>query len=105
VVRRSLDHSLCFGLYGRGRQIGFARVVTDRATFAWLCDVFGFEEYRGQGLGKWLIGCVLGHRDLQGLRRVLLGTRDAHGLYERYGFTPLADTSRFLEVSTKSDSR
>ncbi len=98
VVRRSVDHSLCFGLYERGRQVGFARVVTDRATFAWLCDVFVLEEYRGRGLGKWLVGCVLGHPVLRGLRRVLLGTRDAHGLYARHGFTPLAEPSRFLEV-------
>lgn len=98
VVRRSLDHSLCFGLYERGRQVGFARVVTDRATFAWLCDVFVLEEYRGRGLSKWLVECVVGHPDLQGLRRVLLGTRDAHSLYERYGFKPLADPTRFMEV-------
>jgi GNAT superfamily N-acetyltransferase len=98
VVRRSLDHSLCFGLYERGRQVGLARVVTDRATFAWLCDVFILEAYRGRGLSKWLLECALGHPALQGLRRVLLGTRDAHGLYQRYGFTPLADPARFLEV-------
>jgi GNAT superfamily N-acetyltransferase/uncharacterized damage-inducible protein DinB len=98
VVRRSIDHSLCFGLYERGKQVGFARVVTDRATFAWLCDVFVLEPYRGRGLGKWLVECVLGHPSLRGLRRVLLGTRDAHGLYARHGFTPLADPSRFLEV-------
>jgi GNAT superfamily N-acetyltransferase len=98
VVRRSLDNSLCFGLYEQGRQVGFARVVTDRATFAWLCDVFVREEFRGRGLAKWLIGCVMAHPALHGLRRVLLGTRDAHGLYERYGFAPLADPTRFLEV-------
>jgi GNAT superfamily N-acetyltransferase len=98
VVRRSLANSLCFGLYERNRQVGFARVVTDRATFAWLCDVFVLEAYRGRGLSKWLVQCVLEHRDLQGLRRFLLGTRDAHTLYARYGFTPLADASRFLEV-------
>jgi GNAT superfamily N-acetyltransferase/uncharacterized damage-inducible protein DinB len=98
VVRRSLDNSLCFGLYERGRQVGLARVVTDRATFAWLCDVFVLEEYRGRGLSKWLMECVMGHPDLQGVRRVLLGTRDAHGLYQRYGFAPLADPPRFLEV-------
>jgi GNAT superfamily N-acetyltransferase len=91
VVQRSLENSLCFGLYERGRQVGFARVVTDRATFAWLCDVFVLEEYRGRGLAKWLIESVMNHPDLRGLRRVLLGTRDAHGLYRRYGFTPLAD--------------
>jgi GNAT superfamily N-acetyltransferase len=98
VARRSLDHSLCFGLYERGRQVGFARVVTDRATFAWLCDVFVLEAYRGRGLSKWLIGCVMGHPALQGLRRTLLGTRDAHALYERFGFKPLADPTRFMEV-------
>jgi GNAT superfamily N-acetyltransferase len=98
VARRSLDHSLCFGLYGQGRQVGLARVVTDRATFAWLCDVFVLEAYRGRGLSKWLIEGVMSHPALQGLRRVLLGTRDAHGLYERYGFTPLADPTRFMEV-------
>jgi GNAT superfamily N-acetyltransferase len=98
VVRRSLDNSLCFGLYERGRQVGFARIVTDRATFAWLCDVFVLEAYRGRGLSKWLMECVLGHPALQGLRRFLLGTRDAHGLYARYGFAPLADPSRFLEI-------
>jgi GNAT superfamily N-acetyltransferase len=98
VVRRSIDNSLCFGLYEQGKQVGFTRVVTDRATFAWLCDVFVLEAYRGRGLATWLIGCVMGHPALQGLRRVLLGTRDAHGLYERYGFTPLADPSRFMEV-------
>ena len=97
-ARRSLDHSLCFGLYERWRQVGFARVVTDRATFAWLCDVFVLEAYRGRGLSKWLVRSVKGHPALQGLRRTLLGTRDAHGLYERYGFTPLADPTRFMEV-------
>ncbi len=98
VVWRSLENSLCFGLYEQRRQIGFTRVVTDRATFAWLADVFVLEGYRGRGLSKWLIECVLGHPDLQGLRRLLLGTRDAHGLYQRFGFTPLVDPTRFLEV-------
>jgi GNAT superfamily N-acetyltransferase len=98
VVRRSLDHSLCFGLYQARRQVGLARVVTDWATFAWLCDVFVLEEYRGGGLGKWLIECVVSYPALKGLRRVLLGTRDAHGLYERYGFTPLPDPTRFLGI-------
>jgi GNAT superfamily N-acetyltransferase len=98
VARRSLENSLCFGLYERGRQVGLARVVTDRATFAWLCDVFVLEEYRGRGLSKWLMECVMRHPDLQGLRRLILATRDAHGLYQRYGFAPLADPARFLEV-------
>src|SRR5262245_41463278 len=99
VVRRSLANSLCFGLYEQKRQVGLARVVTDRATFAWLCDVFVLEAYRGRGLSKWLIESVLSHPELRGLRRFLLGTRDAHGLYQRYGFTSLADPTRFLEVS------
>lgn len=98
VVERSLENSLCFGLYECGRQVGLARVVTDRSTFAWLCDVFVLEEYRGRGLAKWLIECVVAHPELRGLRRLLLGTRDAHGLYERYGFAPLTDPTRFLEV-------
>jgi GNAT superfamily N-acetyltransferase len=98
VVRRALANALCFGLYERGRQVGLARVVTDRATFAWLCDVFVLEAYRGRGLSKWLIACVLSHPALRGLRRILLGTRDAHGLYERFGFQPLADPARFMEV-------
>jgi GNAT superfamily N-acetyltransferase len=98
IVRRSLVNSLCFGLYDKGRQVGLARVVTDRATFAWLCDVFVLESYRGRGLSKWLIESVVAHPALQGLRRILLGTRDAHGLYQRYGFTPLADPTRFLEI-------
>jgi GNAT superfamily N-acetyltransferase len=98
VVRRSLANALCFGLYTGGRQVGFARVVTDRATFAWLADVFVLEAYRGRGLSKWLVESVRSHPALQGLRRFLLATRDAHGLYRRYGFTPLADPGRFLEV-------
>ena len=98
VVRRALANSLCFGLCERQRQVGLARVVTDRATFAWLCDVFVLEAYRGRGLSKWLIECVMSYPVLQGLRRILLGTRDAHGLYERFGFQPLADPARFMEV-------
>jgi GNAT superfamily N-acetyltransferase len=105
VVRRALDNSLCFGLYERGRQVGLARVVTDRATFAWLCDVFVLEAYRGKGLSKWQIESVMGHPALRGLRRVLLGTRDAHGLYERYGFMPLADPARFMEVFRPDEDR
>ena len=96
--QRALDGSLCFGLYDGSRQIGLARVVTDRATFAWLCDVFVLEAYRGRGLSKWLIECVLASPALCGLRRFLLGTRDAHGLYSRFGFTPLSDPTRFMEV-------
>jgi GNAT superfamily N-acetyltransferase len=79
-------------------QIGFARVVTDCATLAYLADVFVLPEYRGAGLGKWLIECVMSHPDLQGLRRWVLGTRDAHGLYQKFGFTPLKRPEVFMEL-------
>jgi predicted GNAT family N-acyltransferase len=98
TVERSIANSLCFGLFHESEQVGFARMVTDRATFAWLGDVFVIDAHRGQGLGKWMIEALLTHPDLQGLRRILLGTRDAHDLYTRYGFTRLADPSRFLEI-------
>lgn len=103
LVARSIEHSLNFGLFegapiAGGQQIGFARVVSDYATFAWLGDVFVLEEFRRLGLSKWLLECVKAHPDLQGLRRFMLATRDAHGLYERYGFTPLATPDRMMEV-------
>jgi len=98
VVERSIEHSLCFGLYQAGRQAGFARVATDRATFAWLADVFIVEAERGKGLGKLLVGAVLGHPQLQGLRRFLLGTLDAHGLYTQLGFAPIKQVERFMEI-------
>jgi GNAT superfamily N-acetyltransferase len=87
VVERSIEGSLVFGLYDtEGRQAGFARVVTDRAVFAYLADVFVLDEHRGRGLGLWLVETVLSHPDLQNLRRIVLGTKDAHSLYERFGF-------------------
>ena len=98
TVDRSIDNSLCFGLLEENRQIGFARVVTDCATFAYLADVFVLPEHRGAGLGKWLIECVVSHPDLQGLRRWMLGTRDAHGLYRQFGFTPLKRPEIFMEL-------
>ncbi len=85
IVQRSIEHSLCFGVYEGEQQVGFARVVTDYATFAWLCDVFVLESHRRQGLGKWLVECVVAHPELRGLRAFLLATRDAHELYRRYG--------------------
>lgn len=97
TVQRSINHSLNFGLYKGGQQIGFARVVTDYATFAWLADVFLLDEHRGLGLGKWLIEIIVSHQDLQGLRRWLLATRDAHGLYSLYGFHELGDPGRWME--------
>ncbi len=96
-VERSLKHSLCFGVYDGSRQIGLARVISDLTTFAYLCDVFILEEYQGHGLGKWLIEVVTSYPDLQGLRRWSLATRDAHGLYEQYGFTPLSAPERWME--------
>jgi GNAT superfamily N-acetyltransferase len=96
VVRQSIDNSLPFGVYLDGRQVGFARVVTDRSTHAWLADVFILDEYRGRGYGKALVAAILEHPDLQGLRRWLLATKDAHGLYAQFGFTPVPP-DRFME--------
>ena len=98
TVDKSLDNSLCFTLLDGARQVGFARVVSDRATFAYLGDVFVLPEYRGRGLGKWLISCVTSHPELRGLRRWMLATRDAHDLYREFGFTPLKDPARFMEL-------
>ena len=98
VVERSVRHSLCFGLYRDGVQVGFARVITDHATFAYLADVFVLPAHRGRGLGKWLMECILSHRDLQGLRRFLLGTRDAHGLYSQFGFAPPRRPGIWMEI-------
>ena len=98
TVDRSIEHSLCFGIYRKGRQVGFARVVTDCATFAWLADVFVVEDERGQGLSKRLMATVLKHPGLQGLRRFLLGTLDAHGLYAQFGFAPIKQVERFMEI-------
>jgi GNAT superfamily N-acetyltransferase len=99
VVDRSIDNSLCFGLYDGSRQVGFARVVTDRATFAYLGDVFVLPSHRGRGLSKWLMEIVMGHPELQGLRRWSLATRDAHSLYERFGFRVPAHPERLMEIS------
>ena len=97
-VERSIEHSLPFGLCKGRRQVGFARVVTDRATFAWLADVFVLPEERGRGLSKWLVECVLSHPELQNLRRWLLATRDAQELYRRYGFAkPDNRTTTYME--------
>lgn len=97
VIEKSIQHSLNFGMYDGSRQVGFTRVVTDRAVFAYLCDVFIHEDYRGGSLGKWMLECVMAHPDLQGLKRWCLLTRDAHGLYQQFGFTGLDDPSRWME--------
>ena len=103
VLDRAIDNSLCFGAYHDGIQIGFARVVTDRAAIAYLADVFVVPAHRGAGVGKALVEAVLEHPELQGLRRFFLGTADAHSLYERYGFRPLANPSRMMEIARPYD--
>ena len=103
AVRRSIENALPLGLYDDGEQVGFARVVTDYATIAYLCDVFVIDAYRGKGLGKWLVGCALGHPRVRSIRKWTLATSDAHGLYERYGFTPLSDPDSLMERLIEND--
>lgn len=98
VIQKSIDNSLCFGVYEDSQQIGFARVITDYATFAYLADVFIVEAYRGQGLGKWLIKSILEYPELQCLRRWLLATADAHELYRQYGFQEVK-AERFMTIA------
>jgi GNAT superfamily N-acetyltransferase len=114
IVKRSIENSVCFGMYDTnnqalpagmeglpaGRQVGFARVITDNATFGYLADVFIIKDYRGRGLSKWLMQCMLSHPELQGLRGLLLGTKDAHGLYSQFGFKPLEHPGRFMRYSS-----
>ncbi|HLQ10360.1 MAG TPA: GNAT family N-acetyltransferase [Ktedonobacteraceae bacterium] len=97
IVKRSIEHSLNFGLFQDDRQVGFARVITDYATFAYLADVFVLEPFRGRGLSKWLMQVIVAHPELQGLRRWMLLTRDAQGLYRQVGYTPLANPERCME--------
>lgn len=97
VMRRAIEGSMVFGIYKGREQVGFARVVSDKATFAWIGDVYVLDAHRGHGLGKWLMECIVGHPELHGLRRWMLATRDAHGLYAQTGFTPLSDPGRFME--------
>jgi GNAT superfamily N-acetyltransferase len=98
VVERSIRGSLSFGLFDGSRQIGFARAITDRATFAYLADVYVLQEYQGRGLGTWLIEVVMAHPELQGLRRFLLVTRNAHGLYNKFGFHSVQRPERYMEI-------
>lgn len=99
IVAQSIEHSLCFGIYdGRGAQVGFARVISDYTTFAYIADVFVVESHRGRGLGKFLMECIKQHPQLQGLRRWTLSTVDAHKLYAQFGFTPLSWPERYMEI-------
>jgi GNAT superfamily N-acetyltransferase len=98
VITRYIQYSLVFGVYDGEKQMGLARIISDYTTFAWLCDVFVHEDYRGHGVGKWLMETIVSHPDLQGLRRFALVTSDAHGLYEHYGFTSLRNPDIWMEV-------
>lgn len=98
IVVRSIEHSLCFGIYDGKAQVGFARVISDFATIAYLGDVFILESHRGRGLSKWMMECMMQHPALQGLRRWILLTRDAHRLYEQFGFTPVKSPERYMEL-------
>ena len=97
VVERSIQNSLPFGIYREDEQVGFGRVVTDYATFAWIADVFVLPEHRGRGLSKWMMEIMLAHPDLQGFRRWVLSTKDAHGVYEKFGFIKLHRPERWME--------
>lgn len=98
IIRRSIEGSLCFGVFENDRQVGFARMITDKATFAYLADVFIIEEYRGLGLSKWLMEVIMSHPGLQGLRRMMLATKDAHELYKKFGFTSLTNADRWMQI-------
>lgn len=100
VLKKAIENSICFGIYQQGKQAGFARVVTDRATFAYICDVFTLPDYRRLGLSKWLIQTIKQYPELQGLRRWSLATADAHGLYEQFGFTIISKPERWMEIFT-----
>ena len=97
-VARSMEHSLCFGAFDGDRQVGFARVISDHVTFAYICDVFALESDRGRGVGKSLMAAIMAHPELQGLRRWMLSTRDAHGLYRQFGFGAPGHPERLMEV-------
>jgi GNAT superfamily N-acetyltransferase len=97
IVKKSIEHSLNFGVYTQGKQIGFARVITDYATYAYIGDVYILEDFRGQGLSKWLMRVIADHPELQGLRRWTLLTQDAHGLYHKTGFTSLRNPELYME--------
>lgn len=99
-LQKAISNSLCFGVYKNNKQAGFARVITDKATFAYLCDVFILPAYRKLGLSKWLIQTIVSHPDLQDLRRFVLATADAHELYKKFGFEPIKGADRWMEIFT-----
>ena len=104
VIEKAIAHSLCFGVYQQAsaseqeQQVGFSRVITDYATYAYICDVFILADWRGQGLGKWIVDCIRRHPHLQGLRRWSLATRDAHSLYAQFGFQPVSNPERLMQI-------
>lgn len=99
IMSRAINNSLCFGVFlESGEQVGFSRMITDKATFAYLADVFILETHQGKGLSKWLMKTIIEHPELQGLRRIALATRDAHGLYEQFGFKALNSPQVFMEL-------
>ena len=102
LVERAISNSFCFGVYLHSRQVGFARVITDKATFAWLADVFILEPHRGKGLSKSLVHFIQSHKELQGLRRFMLATKDAHGLYKQFGFNELSAPERMMEIRNQN---
>lgn len=97
TIQQSIQNSLCFGVYQGKQQVGFTRIISDYATFAYVADVFILEQHRGRGLSKWLLECIMAHPHLQGLRRWMLATRDAHGLYTQFGFGVLKNPERWME--------
>lgn len=101
IVERSIRHSLCFGVYIDGQQVAFARLITDRTVFAYLVDVFVVPEHQGQGISKMLMEEILSHPEIKDVSSIMLGTRDAHGLYERYGFKPIADSDIYMELTVE----
>jgi len=98
VFNKSVENSLCFGVYDQVEQVGFGRVITDFSTFAYIADVFVAQKVQGRGLGKWLVRCMLAYPELQGLRRWMLATRDAHGLYEQIGFNSVENPENLMEI-------
>lgn len=100
TMKKAIDGALCFGLYYDSKLVGFSRVVTDSATFAYLADVFVLESHRGKGLSKWMMECTMAHPSMQGLRRIMLATADAHGLYKQYGFEPINKPEMLMQIHT-----